>query len=97
MEKNKPSMPKNPPIERTATREITAELLTDFDRFSTGSLLMTCTNATFTYQGEEGSISIDIGGTQADVKLGRRHWKIPLNVLVDAAMEIDEKYLAEQK
>ena len=92
-----PRMPEQAILE-TVKQDITVELAGDSDRFSSSTLLMRITHATFKApDGTTGEIYVGVGGNAADIKLGNRTWRINLSALAQAAWDADQSYLAKQE
>lgn len=91
-------MSEKPKLERNACQHIVdlklpISLGADFERYSSGSMLMTMSKATFKGDGVEGTMCVDMGGTVVEVSLGSRRWRIKLADLIPAVMEADLRYL----
>lgn len=88
----KPKLEKNSVV-KTIDVKLDISLGADFERYSSGSMLMTMSKATFKGDGVEGTLCVDMGGTIVEVSLGSRRWRIKLADLIPAVMEADSQYL----
>lgn len=91
-QKEKPEMPKTPPS-LTLERPIQIELLHDFDRFRSGSMLMKFadTNVEFTNEKIKGNYGCAIGGV-IYVEVDNRLWKVNAIDLINAVLEADQRF-----
>lgn len=81
-------------IKHKATAEFEFELCADFSRFSSGTIMLSATEATFQSPDtkEDGRVSVDLGGTVIQVEFGGRKWRTSITQVVSAAWEADKTY-----
>lgn len=88
--KDKVAFPK--PAPTIELKGIKAELMSDFDRYSDGHIMMSITNCPVHHKKKEvGSVNFAVNGTAVGITVGKRTYSIDCEQLFAAVMVADEQ------